>query len=196
MFKKILIAVALLLVVLIVFVATRPATYHVERSARMAASPAAVYAQVADFRAWERWSPWEGRDPDMRKTFEGPSSGAGASYHWVGNDEVGEGRMTITEADPGRRVEIDLEFIKPWASRNVTTFELEPDGAGTRVVWHMDGRNDFMGKAMSLVMDFDQMIGADFERGLGSLEAAAVAHGAGAGEAPAAPDASEAPAGN
>jgi uncharacterized protein YndB with AHSA1/START domain len=168
--KKVLIVLLVLVLGFVAFVATRPATYHVERTATVAAPPAAVYARIADFREWEAWSPWENLDPAMTKTFEGAESGVGAGYHWAGNDQVGEGRMTITEATPERRLLIRLEFIKPWAATNATAFDLEPSGDGTRVKWTMDGTNDFMGKAMSVFVNMDQMIGKDFERGLASLD--------------------------
>jgi hypothetical protein len=154
------------------FVATRPATYHVERTATIAATPAAVYSEIADFRHWQAWSPWEKLDPDMKKSFPGAGSGVGAGYHWA-SEELGEGRMTITEAVPGERLVIDLEFIEPWSAKNVTAFVLRPAAQGTQVTWTMDGANDFLGKAMSLFMSMDRMIGADFEKGLAALDSLA-----------------------
>jgi len=171
--KKILIVLIALVLGFAVYVATRPATYHVERSGTVAAAPVAVYGEIADFHAWDAWSPWERIDPAMQKTFEGASAGVGAGYHWSGNDKVGEGRMTITEAVPARHVAIDLEFIKPFAGKSVTAFELEPAPEGTRVTWTMDGTNDFVGKALSVFMDMDRMIGTDFEKGLAALDSLA-----------------------
>jgi hypothetical protein len=166
--------IVLLVVVLgcAAFVTTRPATYHVERTATVSAAPGAVYAGIADFREWQAWSPWERLDPHMRKSFSGAASGVGAGYHWS-SEELGEGRMTITEAAPGERVVIDLEFIEPWRARNVTAFALRPAAQGTVVTWTMDGRNDFLGKAMSLFVSMDRMIGADFEKGLAALDSLA-----------------------
>lgn len=171
--KKILIALLAVVLGFAAYVATRPAEYHVERSATVAATPAAVYGEIADFHAWDAWSPWERMDPAMQKIFEGAHSGQGAVYRWSGNDKVGEGRMTITDAEPGERVAIDLEFIKPFASRSETVFALEPAAEGTRVTWAMDGHNDFLGKAMCVFMDMDKLIGGDFERGLASLDSLA-----------------------
>jgi hypothetical protein len=175
MWKRIALALVVLVAILVVVVATRPSTYRVERSARAAAPADAVYAQVADFHRWAAWSPWEKLDPGMKRTFEGPALGEGARYSWSGNDKVGEGRMTITSARPGEEVGIRLEFLKPWASTNATTFRLAPDGGGTKVTWSMEGHNDFLGKAATLFMGMDKMIGADFERGLAQLAAAAEA---------------------
>ncbi len=173
--KRVLIVLLVIIAGLTVFISTRPGHYHVERSATLSAPPAAVYAQIADFHRWDAWSPWEKLDPAMKKTFAGPEAGTGASYHWLGNDRVGEGRMTITDARPDARVAIDLEFIKPFESKNATVFTLVPAGGGTRVVWSMDGENHFMGKAMSLFMDMDRMIGGDFEEGLAGLDSVTAA---------------------
>lgn len=171
---------ALLLLLLLVigflgFVATRPDTYHVERSATVAAPPATVYSVVSDFHRWGEWSPWEHLDPNMAKTITGPESGVGANYHWAGNDKAGEGNMLITEATPGERLAIKLDFIKPFASTSTTVFAFAPEGEGTRVTWSMDGRMGFIEKGMCVFMSMDKMIGGDFEKGLASLGKVAAA---------------------
>lgn len=172
--KKILLG-ALLVIVLIVLifcvvVAMQPATYHVERSATINASASAVFAQVNDFHKWDAWSPWSKLDPAMKTTYEGASSGTGAIYSWSGNDQVGEGRMTITESRPSDLIKIKLEFIKPFAATNATTFTFKPQGNQTAVTWTMDGNNNFIGKAASLFMNMDKMVGTDFEKGLAQMK--------------------------
>lgn len=173
MLKKVAIGAVVLILGLVALVATRPATFAVERSQTIAAPPETVFALVDDFHTWDQWSPWEDLDPDMEKTFSGAESGQGAVYSWVGNDDVGTGKMTITESDPLETIVIDLEFIEPFPSSSVTTFQFAPDGDGTKVTWTMTGENDFVGKAFSLAYDMDEMIGGDFEKGLGQLDAAA-----------------------
>jgi uncharacterized protein YndB with AHSA1/START domain len=175
MLRKVLIGLAAVIVVLLIVIATRPSTFRVERSTRIAAPPDAVFGLVNDLHAWDRWSPWAKLDPNMKVTYGGPPSGLGATYAWAGNDKVGEGRMTITSARPGEEVVIRLEFLKPWASTNTASFRLAPDVGATKVTWAMEGHNGFLGKAASLFMDMDKMIGADFERGLAQLAATAEA---------------------
>jgi uncharacterized protein YndB with AHSA1/START domain len=170
MMKKVLLVLLILIVVCLGFVATRPGTFHVERSATIAAPSEVVFARINDLHQWDAWSPWEKLDPQMKKTYEGTDAGVGASYHWSGNDQVGEGRMTIMESEPGSKIGIKLEFIKPWSATNTGTFTLVPEAGGTRVTWAMDGTNNFMSKAMSIFMNMDQMIGADFEKGLANLK--------------------------
>jgi len=171
MVKKLLLAVVVVLAAFAAFVATRPASYTVSRSQAMAAPPTTVYAQVADFHQWEKWSPWAKLDPGMKTTFAGPPAAAGSSYAWSGNDKVGEGRMTIVEARPGEMLRVRLEFIKPFASTNSTAFTFASKGGGTETTWTMEGHNNFAGKAFSLFMNMDKMIGSDFEKGLAQLQA-------------------------
>jgi len=173
MARQISIAVLFLVVAALGFVATRPERFRVERSAVVGAPPDVVFALIDDFHQWGRWSPWEKVDPDMQRTYAGPAAGPGASYAWAGNREIGSGRMTILESRPGERVSIRLEFFEPMAATNEASFELAPSGAGTRVTWSMEGRNGFLGKAISLVMDMDAMVGTQFERGLADLDVAA-----------------------
>jgi hypothetical protein len=175
MLKKIGIALAALLVVLALVIATRPSTYRVTRSTTISASPAVAYAEVADFHRWEAWSPWAHLDPKMQASYAGPDGAVGASYEWKGNDQVGEGRMTIVDARPAETLGIKLEFLKPWQATNSTRFDFARAATGTRVTWMMDGENNFMGKAFSLVSNMDKMIGSDFERGLASLKTVAEA---------------------
>lgn len=169
MLRKLLIGLAALIVIVLAVIATRPSTYRVERTTRIAAPPDVVFALVNDFHAWDRWSPWAHLDPSMRTTYGGPASGVGATYAWVGNDKVGEGNMRITENRPPQKVDIRLEFVKPMASVNQTEFTFRPDGAGTRVNWAVTGPLDFMGKGMDLFVGMDRMIGGDFEKGLASM---------------------------
>jgi len=170
MLKKILLGVLVLVLILVAVIATRPADFSVTRSKTMAASPEAIYANVTDFRRWAQWSPWEQLDPAMKREYSGPPSGTGAKYAWVGNSDVGEGRMTITDAKPSERVAILLEFLEPMEATSNTEFKLTPSGTGTNVEWTMSGRNGFLAKGMSLFMSMDKMIGNDFQAGLAKLD--------------------------
>lgn len=170
MLKKLLIGLVVVVVAFVGYVMTRPDTYHVERSAVVAAPPEAVFAALADFKTFPEWSPWQKRDPAMRTTLSSPSSGVGATYAWEGNKDVGKGKMTIVESTSPSRVRQKLEFLEPWSSEADTGFDLKPEGATTKVTWSMDGKANFMSKAMSIFMDMDKMIGKDFEQGLANLK--------------------------
>jgi Polyketide cyclase / dehydrase and lipid transport len=170
MLKKILIVVALVIVVFVIVVATRPANYTVTRSATMTASTEAVFAQVNDLHKWEAWSPWAKLDPAMKETFEGTEAGVGASYSWAGNKQVGEGRMTITQSRANELVGMRLEFLKPMASTCSTVFSFKSAGDQTAVTWTMSGTNNFVGKAFCMFMNMDKMVGGDFEKGLTKMK--------------------------
>ena len=175
MAKKIGIGVVLALLLLVIFIATRPAHFRIQRSGLINAPSAVVFPLIDDFHNWPKWSPWEKLDPGMKKTFSGAPAGTGASYSWVGNDKAGVGSMTITDSKPSELVSMKLEFIKPFAATNQATFALTPSGAGTQVVWSMEGDNGFVSKAFCLVMDMDKMVGKDFEEGLANLNRVAQA---------------------
>jgi uncharacterized protein YndB with AHSA1/START domain len=173
MWKKILIGIGVVLLVLVVIVMLQPSTFHIERSTSIAAPPERAFSLVNDFRAWRGWSPWEELDPQLKRNYEGAPSGAGAKYSWSGNDEVGAGKMTIEQSQPPSRIQIKLEFLKPFEATNTTTFSFVPAGAGTKVIWAMDGNSNFMSKAFGLFMDMDQLVGKDFERGLAQMKSLA-----------------------
>ncbi|WP_257461823.1 SRPBCC family protein [Archangium lipolyticum] len=170
---KIGIAVLVLVVGAIAFISTRPDSFRIERSARISAPPEVVFAMINDFHQWGQWSPYDKLDPNMKRSFEGPTAGPGASYSWNGNDKAGAGRMTILESTPGERVYLKLEFLRPFEATNTTTFTLTKSEAGTQVSWIMEGKNNFMGKAFSAFMDMDALVGKDFEKGLADLDTAA-----------------------
>jgi hypothetical protein len=170
MARKILLALLVLVGILLAAIVTRPNTFHVERTAVVHAPADAVFARLEDFHQWPAWSPWEKLDPAMQRTYSGPDRGVGAVYAWKGNDKVGEGRMTILEASPPSKLGLRLEFLKPFTSTCKTTFDLAPADGGTQVRWAMDGPQNFMSKAMGLVMDMDKQVGGDFEKGLASLD--------------------------
>jgi hypothetical protein len=162
--------VALVVLAVLGLALTKPSELFVERQATISATPSVVYALINDLHRFNEWSPWAKRDPEMTTSFEGPSSGVGASYSWRGNRDVGVGRLTITDALIDSKVGMRLEFIEPFAATNQVQFSLTPSAEGTRVTWAMSGRNDFMSKLGSVFIDVEGMIGKDFDSGLRSLK--------------------------
>lgn len=173
MLPYILAGIAALILLLVVVVAMQPAAFRIERSAAMAAPPSAAFALVNDFHEWRAWSPWENVDPNLQRTYEGPTAGVGASYAWKGIGKAGQGRMTITESRPTEHIQIRLEFLKPFKATNTVEFAFQPEGAGTRVAWSMSGTRGFVFKAFGLLMSMEKMVGPDFEKGLAAMKGAA-----------------------
>lgn len=161
--------------IVLIYVSTLPDDFRYQRSALMQAPPESVFPLVNNFHEWGKWSPWENIDPNLKRTYEGAESGKGAVYSWVGNAEVGEGKMEIEESKPSELISIKLEFFKPFAGVCPTKFQFEPSGDGTKVTWTMEGKNHFIAKAMCLLIDMDKMIGKNFEDGLEKLNKASAA---------------------
>jgi hypothetical protein len=166
----ILLIILLALVALVIVIALRPPTFVVERSASVLAPAATVFAQVNDFRLWPAWSPFEKFDPAVKRTYLGPATGTGSVYAWDGNRQAGAGKATITESQPGERIEMKLEFFRPFAATNAAKFTFQPSGSQTIVTWRMSGKCHFMAKAFGLLMNSNKMIGEMFAEGLANLK--------------------------
>ena len=170
MLLKVLIVVAGIIVLFAIIVALQPSDFRVTRSAIMSAPAPAVFAQVNDFHKWEAWNPWGKIDPAMKQTYEGAPTGTGAVYTWIGNKEVGEGRMTIVESRPSDLIRIKMEFFKPFAGISTAEFTFKPESKQTAVTWSMSGDKNFMAKAIHLFINMDKMIGGQFEKGLAEMK--------------------------
>ena len=173
MLKALLIVVVVIVLGVLGLAAVQPDTFTVQRQVSVSAAPDKPYALVNDFHRWGEWSPWEALDPAMKRSHAGPASGQGAIDPWEGNTAVGAGRMEITSAQPATRVEIRLDFLRPFEGHNTTVFTLTPQGAATTVTWTMTGPMPFVSKLMSVFVSMDKLIGKDFEAGLVKLKAAA-----------------------
>ncbi len=149
--------------------ASKPDSYHVERSLSINASPAQIHLHINDYRNWMAWSPWEKVDHKMKRTFSGPESGVGAKYAWEGNDDVGTGDMEITSSEP-EKIEFNLHFVKPFEGMSKTVFTMKPEGEATKVTWAMDSNSPFMCKVMQVFMSMDECCGKEFAKGLASLK--------------------------
>ena len=146
-------------------------TYTVVRNGIIAAPPSSVYPHIANFKNWQAWSPWEGIDPNLQRTYRGPEEGVGAKYEWAGNRKVGSGSMEITSAVPNVAVDMDLEFLKPFRASNKTCIELLPDTDGnTHISWSMTGKKTLMIKIMGIFKSMDSLVGKDFEKGIAQLK--------------------------
>jgi Polyketide cyclase / dehydrase and lipid transport len=173
MFEAISIIVAVVAVVIataLIFAATKPNTFGVQRSTDIQASPERIFALVNDLPSHGAWSPWEKKDPAMKRTYSGPASGKGAVYEWDGNKNIGKGRMEITESSPSSRVVFKLDFFAPFEAHNVAEIALDARGNSTNVTWAIYGPNRYLSKVMSLFFSIDKMIGREFETGLANLK--------------------------
>lgn len=161
--------IVIALVAVLVIASRKPDTFRIERSATINASPETIFALINDFHQWRSWSPWEARDPALKRTYSGAASGKGAVYAWEGNRNVGSGRMEIIESAAPSKIVIKLDFIKPFEGHNIAEFTVTGGANATLVNWAMTGPSIFFSKVMQVFMSFDRMIGRDFETGLANL---------------------------
>ena len=156
--------------VILIYAWTRPDSFRVERSMAMNAPPEKIFPHIDGLKRWTAWSPYEGRDPAMKRAYSGADSGKGAVYEWDGNNTVGKGRMEVVDSTPPHRVVIKLDFLKPFEGHNMAELTVEPKGGQTIVTWAMYGPSTFMTKLIGTFMDMDDMIGRDFAAGLAKLK--------------------------
>ena len=174
MFKLIILAALIGIIAILIYAASRPNKFRIERSTLMAAPPEAIFAQLNDFHAWEAWSPWEKIDPAVKRTYSGADAGVGAKYRWDGNKQLGSGSMTIIESTPHRFLKLDIDFRAPFAAHNTIEFILDANGdstAGSTKVTHaMYGPSPFISKLFGLVFNMEKMVGEKFEEGFVTIK--------------------------
>jgi hypothetical protein len=173
MLKTIALLIGVALAVLLIYAATRPDMFHVERSTTIQAPAERLHPLINDLQRFNTWNPYARKDPAMQGQYSGPAVGPGAVYDFQGNNDVGKGRLGITASSAPSSVTMQLDMFEPFAARNAVTFSLVPEGGATRVTWAMDGPSPFISKLIGVFINMDRMIGRDLEAGLGHLKALA-----------------------
>ncbi len=169
-FKRIAAVVAIAITAVLIYAATTPDTFQVQRSASISAPPEKILPYLNDFQKAAAWVPYEKRDPAMKRSFSGAPTGKGSVYNFEGNSEAGTGRLEILDSTPNK-VTVQLDMTKPFAVSNTIEYTLEPQGADTRITWAMHGTKPYIAKVIGVFIDCDKMVGKDFETGLASLKA-------------------------
>lgn len=170
MLKKAAIGLAVVVAVILGLAARQPDSFRVERKVVVAAPAKKVFPYLEDPKKTVEWSPWEKKDPNLKKTFSGAAKGKGAVYEWDGNKDIGAGRLEITDTVPNEKVVMDLHFLRPMEGRNVAMYVVTPKDGGSEVSWSIEGPMPFVSKLFSVFMDMDKMIGSEFAKGLGDLK--------------------------
>jgi carbon monoxide dehydrogenase subunit G len=173
MLKIIAIVFVVLVAAVLLFAATRPDTFSVQRTTSIKAPPDKIFALVNDLRRFNTWNPYEKKDPNLKGSYSGAASGKGAVYAFAGNQDVGKGSVEIMDSAPPHKVSMQLHMIEPMEARNNVEFTIEPRGDSTNVTWAMHGPVSYFGKIVHLFFNMDRMVGGDFEAGLANLKAVA-----------------------
>ena len=164
------VALAIAIAAVLILAATKPDRFSVQRAITVKAPPETIFPLIDDFHQWGSWSPYEHKDPAMKRSFSGAESGKGAVYAWDGNKNVGSGRMEILDASAPAKIVIKLDFFTPFEGHNTAEFTMLPQGDGTSLTWLMHGPAPFMAKIMHVFLNIDRMVGKDFEIGLANLK--------------------------
>ena len=173
MIKTIALVVVLLIAALLIYAATRPDSFRIQRSTTIKAPPEKIFPLINDFQGWRAWSPWENLDPALKRSYSGPRSGKRAVYAWEGNNDVGHGRMEIDESTAPSKIVIKLDFLKPFEAHNIAEYTLAKQGDATNVTWAMHGPSPYLAKLLGVFCSMDSMVGSKFEEGLANLKALA-----------------------
>ena len=169
MLKTILLLLLAAIAMLLIYAATRPDTFRVERSIRIQAPPDRIYALIDDMHAFNTWNPYERKDPAIKGRYGNTTRGKGALYAWE-SEKVGTGQMEIVDSTLVTKVTMKLDFVKPFEAHNLVDFTLQPDGETTLVTWVMSGPSPYFSKVMQVFFSMDKMVGKDFEDGLANLK--------------------------
>jgi uncharacterized protein YndB with AHSA1/START domain len=164
------VVLALAIAAVLILAARKPDTFRVQRATTVKAPPDKIFPLINDFHQWGAWSPYETRDPAMKRSYSGAERGKGAVYGWEGNKNVGSGRMEILDTEAPSKIVIKLDFFAPFEGHNTAEFTMLPQGDGTNVTWSMHGPSPFIGKIMHVFINMDRMVGKDFEAGLANLK--------------------------
>jgi|SRR5271156_3808836 len=173
MLVRVVLIVACLIAAVLLFAASKPKTFQLQRSITIKAPPEKIFPFINDLHQWSAWAPQDKEDPNIQRTFSGAAAGEGAASNWQGSGSSGQGRMLITESVPDRKVSVAVDFAKPFVAHNVNVFTLEPTGDSTTVSWNFTGENVYMLKLMSIFVPMERVMGKHFDDGLANLKAAA-----------------------
>lgn len=148
-----------------------PKNYHVFRSVEVNRPLPEVFQFIKYVKNQDQWSPWDKKDPDMKKTNTGVDGTVGFISRWEGNKQVGEGEQKITNIMENEKIESQLRFLKPWKSQSDAYIKVEKtDENSTLVTWGFSGVNKSPSNIIMLFFNMDKTLGKDFEEGLVNLK--------------------------
>ena len=150
----------------------RPAAFTAARTLRINATPERLFPLINDLKSMNSWNPFVLRDPAIKGHYSGPISGPGARYSFE-SKKSGTGSCEITEAAAPSKVVMQLKMVRPVQASNRVTMSIVPAGDATDLTWSMSGERPLTGKIMSLFLDWDKMMGGEFETGLANLKSIA-----------------------
>jgi effector-binding domain-containing protein/carbon monoxide dehydrogenase subunit G len=164
--RIILIVLLVLFGIFLIWSYTLPSQYQVSRSISIEAPKEAVFAEVADFKKWEQWSPWRANDSTMSFEYGETTTGVGGNYRWT-SENSGSGNMEFTEVSASDSLKTAINFIGMGNSNGRWTFADNASGQ-TEVEWSFSGELGFWQRFQGAIMD--AAVGPMFEQGLEALK--------------------------
>jgi uncharacterized protein YndB with AHSA1/START domain len=170
---KIVLSVAVVIVAILVFAATKPNSFRVQRSITIHASQEKVFSFINDLHAWDAWSGDNGGDQTVQKSYSGPVSGTAAMAEWHGSGRTGSARMTITESVPPAKVSVMVDWIKPFKAHNLNEFTIHDRGGEAEVTWSIQASNLYAMRLIGVFVDMQSEFAKHMDSGLKNLKSAA-----------------------
>jgi len=170
MILKVVFSIAIVLGAFLLYVATRDGKFRYERSGLINSPPEKIFPYISDFKKGGTWSPYEKKDPGMKKTFSGQDGQVGSVMEFDGSRDVGSGRLEILKIVPNEEVDIKLTMTKPFHAENLVQYRLTRETSGTRFSWAMSGDGGFMGKLIAMIIDCEKMVAGEFSIGITNLK--------------------------
>jgi hypothetical protein len=166
--KMMIIAIVGIIAAILIYAATKPDVYPIERSIYIAGSAEEIFPKINSLKEQGKWTPYDGDQPVM--SYSGADSGVTAAVAWDSKGKAGKGSLEITKSQPPNKVEIDLRMEKPFKVTNKVEFTIEPQADSSKVTWRMQHNEPYPAKVIGIFMSMDKMVGKDFEVGLSRLK--------------------------
>jgi len=170
--KKVLIVLGIIIAIPLIAALFVKSDYAVAESVIIDKPKAEVFDYIKHLKSQDNYSKWGTMDPDMIKTYRGTDGTVGFVSAWESDDDsVGIGEQEILNIVEGERIDFELRFIKPFESTQQAYMTTETEGENqTKVTWGFDGSMAYPSNLMLLFMDFEELIGDDFQTGLQKLK--------------------------
>jgi uncharacterized membrane protein len=167
--KKILLGVLIILAIPLIIALFVKNEYAVEREITINKPKTEVFNYVKHLKNQDNYSKWVRTDPNMKKNFHGTDGTIGFVYAWDGNKEAGKGEQQIKNIVEGKRIDVEIRFVKPFEGLATAPIITEPVSENqTKVKWALKGKSAYPMNFMNLFID--NMLGKDLETSLSTLK--------------------------
>lgn len=171
-FRKIIIIIGVIVAIPLIVALFVNKSYAVKEVIIINKPKTEVFNYVKYLKNQDNFSKWASVDPNMKKTYHGTDGTVGFISAWESEDDnVGVGEQEILKIVEGKRIDYKLRFIKPFESIQKTYMTTETVNENqTEVTWGFNGEMKYPMNLMLLFIDFEEMIGDDFQEGLKNLK--------------------------